>query len=306
MAKILPVCGAFVVGVALSFVLTRLPGPAGGRSVAARADSRRADYAYNRIICMSPAISEIVFWLGAGARVVGVSQHTKYPPEALAKPTCGGFFNPSYEQILALQPDLLITQGEAVKLTHFGRANGIEIVKVVTSDLESIFTETKRLGSLLQLEPEAELLCAEMRWRLAQVRARVARKAPVRVVLVIGREPGTLNNIHVVGPGTFLDDLVSVSGGRNVFSDLGRSYAVVSKEALLERAPDVVVELHGEGADEEQRQDEVRKLWQGLAPLPAVRNGRVYVIEATYAMIPGPRVIELAERLADLFHGGER
>ncbi|GAH56365.1 unnamed protein product, partial [marine sediment metagenome] len=106
--------------------------------------------------------------------------------------------------------------------------------------------------------------------------------------------------------GTFLHDLLGVAGGRNVFVDLPRDYAPINKETLLQRAPDVIVELHGEGGDLARLQREVRRLWQGLPTIPAVRQGRVHVVEATYALIPGPRVVELAERLADLFHGEEQ
>ena len=123
------------------------------------------------------------------------------------------------------------------------------------------------------------------------------------MILVIGRESGSLSDIYVVGGGTFLSDLIDVAGGRNVFADLHASYAVVSKEAILERAPDVVIELHGEGMDAAAALADVRDLWGALTPLPAVRTGRLYTIESTYAMIPGPRVVDLAGRLADILHG---
>jgi iron complex transport system substrate-binding protein len=251
---------------------------------------------------MSPAIAEIVFALGAGPRVVAVSQNTTYPPEALERPVCGGFFNPNYEAIVALRPDLIITQGIAVDMTGFARANGVELVTLDLRDLESIFSETLKLGRALQEEARAELLCAEMRYRLAQVRAGVSGRPPVRAMLVVGREPGTLNGIFAVGPGEFLNDLIYAAGGVNVFADLATPYAVVSKETVLERAPEVIVELQGEGGDPVERLQEARRLWGGLATLPAVRNGRVYVVEATYAMIPGPRVVVLAQRLAELLH----
>jgi len=304
---------AFFVGLAASFLLTRLPAaPAwntGRRpaesSLAASQPVPEREYRYRRIVCMSPAVAEIVFALGAADRVVGVSQHTRYPPEALKKPTCGGFFNPNYEMLLSLQPDLIITQGKAEALSHFANGNHIDILSLDLRDLESIFEQTAWAGRALQLEAEAELVCAEMRYRLAQVHPQISRKPIVPVVLVAGREPGTLNGITVVGPGTFLNDLIQVAGGRNVFSDLHTSYAVVNKEALLERAPQVVVELQGEGGDARAEQEETREVWKGFPSLPAVQQGRVYVVEASYALIPGPRVVLLARRLAEIFHEGD-
>ncbi|MHC5034378.1 MAG: ABC transporter substrate-binding protein [Planctomycetota bacterium] len=294
---------ALLVGLVLAFWLNSLPAPVAQPRQSSGAEGHGFDHRSRRVVCMSPAVAEIVFALGAGDRVVGVSQYTTYPPEATRKPTCGGFMNPNYELILSLQPDLILTQGEAEKLTSFGRDNGIEVVSLELRDLASIFTETRRAGAALELEARAELLCAEMRYRLARVRAAVERKPRVPVVLVTSRDAGALSRISAVGPGGFLHDLIEAAGGRNVFADLPRAYAVVSKEAILERAPELVVELHGEGADLAAGAREARELWSGLSTLPAVRQGRVHVIEATYALIPGPRVVRLAERLAEIFHG---
>lgn len=303
--KVVLVGGGFLVGILLSLWLGGLSPGTGLATLQPEQRSDQRRYRYRRIICMSPAVAEIVFGVGAGSRVVGVSQHTKWPPEAMDKPKCGGFVNPNYELIFSLEPDLLITQGLAEHMKEFAGTNCIDLVSLELTDLESIFTQTERVGEVLELEARAELICAEMRHRLAQVRVRVSDKPPVRVLLVAGREPGELSNIFAVGSGTFLHDLVQIAGGRNVASDLASGYGVVNKETLLARGPEVVVELHGEGGDQAHTEKEVRELWQGLAPLPAVQQGRIYVIEATYAMIPGPRVVQLADRLADLFHGDE-
>jgi iron complex transport system substrate-binding protein len=260
---------------------------------------------YRRVITMSPAVSEIAFALGAADRIVGVSQHTRWPPEAAAKPPCGGFFDPNEERILELEPDLIVAQGEAAGLARFARANGVALLTLELTDLESIFREMLRLGTELGRRAEAERRCADLRGRLEEVRRRVAGRPVVPVLLVTGREPGALANIGTAGPGTFLHDLIEVAGGRNVFVDVPFAYGMINKETLIERAPEVVIELHGEGRDARGAEREARRLWQGMPTLPAVGQGRVHVIESTYALIPGPRVVQLAERLADLLHGEE-
>jgi len=299
--RVLAVVAALAAGLALSLWLggrRSVGGPSrpasgvGGASVRCR-----------RVICMSPAVTEIVFKLGAGSRVVGVSQHTKWPPEALTRPRCGGYFNPNYERILALRPDLIITQGEAEDMRRFARDNGIELFSLQITDLESIFGAIQGAGRVLQLTDAARAVCAELRGKLEAVRQRVSGLPRVRALLVVSREREALNDIYVCGSGTFLDDVIRIAGGSNVAGDLVSSYGVISKEALLAREPEVIVELRGEGASDPAEQQRIRALWQGLAPLPAVREGRVYVLEATYAMIPGPRVVQLAEKLAELFHG---
>ena len=295
------VCAALLVGLALAYALGRVPAPSAGGGASPPAQGS-AEYRYRRIICMSPAVGEIVFAVGAGPRVVGVSEHTMWPPQALKLPVCGGFFNPSFERILSLKPDLVISQGEAADMRQFATANGITLELLSLTNLDSIMTESERIGQLLQVEPQAERLVAGMRARLDAVRSRVQGRPPVGVLLVTGRDQGSLSNIYTVGPKTFLNDLIVVAGGHNLFDDLPVDYGTINKETLLERKPGVIVELRGMTEDEAREQDDVRKVWQGLGMLPAVRNGRVYSVDATYAMIPGPRVVDLVEKLAELFH----
>jgi iron complex transport system substrate-binding protein len=291
---------ALLVGVTLAYALSRPAGPEEG------AVPHGPGYRHDRIICMSPAVSEIVFAVGAGPRVIGVSQHTKWPPEAMGLRRCGGFFDPNFEVILKLQPDLIIAQGEAADMRQFTRANGIDLELLALTDLESIFTEADRLGKLLQLEEQAGELVGGLRARMDAVRERVRGKRPVRALLVTGREPDSLSNISTVGPRTFLHDLIEAAGGLNTFADLPIDYGVVNKETLLARKPEVIVELQGMDSAETPDVDAVLALWQDLPTLPAVRDRRVYVIDASYALIPGPRVVDLAETLADFFHPGER
>ncbi len=293
---------ALLTGVAGGLLLNRIRPPRPARSAGVDPGASRPSYRYSRVVCMSPAVSEIVFALGAGPRVVGVSQHTRYPPGAAEKPTCGGFVNPNYERMVALKPDLIISQGEAAGLRRFAAERDIAFTALALTDLESIFAAIRQAGEALEVEARAELVASRMRYQLAQVRDRVSDRAPGRVLLVTGRQPGTLSAVHTVGSRSFLHDLLRVAGGRNVFDDLDREYATVSKEALVQRAPEVIVELHGEGGDQAGLQRQVRALWAGLASLPAVRDGRIYVVESTYALIPGPRVVDLAERLAGVIH----
>jgi iron complex transport system substrate-binding protein len=292
---------AFALGVALAYELGR-PGavPAGGAPEApASADG---GYRYRRIVCMSPAIAEIVFAIGAGQRVVGVSEHTAWPPAATKVPTCGGFFDPNFERMLSLKPDLIIDQGEAADIQKFADSNGIQLELVTLATLEAILSDTERLGDLLQVGPQAQRVVADMRRRLDAVRARVRGLPVVSVLLVTGHDEGSLRNTYTVGPHTFLSELIEVAGGHNAFADLPVEYGAVNREAVIARRPDVIVELRGMGRDAARTEADVRRLWATLGTLPAVQNGRVYVVDSTYAMIPGPRVVELAEEFAGLFH----
>jgi iron complex transport system substrate-binding protein len=256
-------------------------------------------------VCTSPAATELVYALSpseADRRVVGRSDFTTYPPEALAKPSCGGVINPNYELVLALRPDLIVTQGAAEDLQAFADRNGIALVSLTLTDLQSVLEALSRLGEVLGLEAEAEAARASLQSRLDKVAARCRGKSPVPLLLVVGREMESLTGIFAAGPGGFLDDVIRVAGGRNVCADLPSSYASVNREAIVAKAPEVIVELHGEGGDPDEEEQRVREAWEAMAMLPAVRNGRVYVVTSTYALIPGPRVVDLAERLADILH----
>jgi len=301
--KITLIGGALMAGIALSWLLGRVEfGFTASSPPAAQAAARGTQRTPQRIISMSPAITEMVFALGQGDRVAGVSQFTCYPPEALKKPQCGGFINPDRERILMLRPDLIIVQGAAEALSDFAGRNGIELLTLRIEDLGSIFGAIMQIGSALGCSARAELLCAQMRLRLARVKAAAEGKRPVSIFLVTGREPGTLNKIQTAGSGGFLNDLIRIAGGRNIFADIPRQYATVSKESLLRREPEVIVELRGEGELSQDEAARIRELWRALAPLPAARNDRIYLIGSTYAMIPGPRVVSLAEKLGDILH----
>lgn len=299
------VLGAFLLGVVLLWFLQNLsftapPGPGGS-------SEGRGSRSAQRVICMSPAVTEIIFALAQGDRVVGVSQYSTYPPEALKKPQCGGFINPNTELIVALRPDLVITQGTASDLIAFCRSRGIAVASLDLTDLDSIFSAINEVGRVLGCEPEAERLCSRIRLELARIRLQVADKKRPRVFVVIGREPDSLKNLQTIGSSSFLHDLVELAGGHNVFRDLSKAYPTVSKESLVQRQAEVIIELRGEGTIGEREMARIVETWSAMAALPAVRNGRVHAVGSTYALIPGPRIVRLAEELAATLHpaGGE-
>jgi iron complex transport system substrate-binding protein len=251
---------------------------------------------------MSPSVTEIVFAMGQGGRVVGISQYTTYPPEALKKPECGGFVNPNFERILELQPDLVINQGIAEKTNVFCQDRGIPFTSVELTDLESVFAAIRQVGHALAREEDADVLCARMRLRLADVAARVKGRPRPRVLLLVGRDSGSLRDLTVAGGGTFLHDVLQIAGGDNVFADV-KDYPAVSKESLLLRQPDVVLELRGEGMMGKEQLAEIVSIWNSMPTLSAVKNGKICAIGETYALIPGPRLVELADRIAEVLQG---
>ncbi len=250
---------------------------------------------------MAPSITEIVYALGQGDRVVGVSDFTTYPPEADDLPRCGGYMNPNFEIILSLNPDVVFVHGRPGDFKQFGKRYGIDIVSLEIDDLQSIYDSFRRIGDVLNAGEEAEELVNEMQTQLDELKNQVDEGwEPVRTLMVVGRAPSSLREIHVVGPGGFLHDLLELVGGENIMGDLKRQYSSVSKEIVAQRKPELIIELHGEGMMEEQEREKYLKVWQDMETIPAIKNDNIHVIEETFAMLPGPRSVKIAERIAKI------
>ncbi len=257
---------------------------------------------FERIVIISPALTEIVYAIGQGDRVVGVCDYTTFPDETEDLPRCGGVLNPSLEAILSLNPDLILTQGKAEDLKKFGERYGMAVISLELGDLGSIYDAIERVGDKLGSENEADGLVSGMKELVSAVEKRVEGRKPVDTLLVFGRDPASLREIHVVGDGGFLNDLLGTAGGNNIVGDVDREYFSISKEVILKEAPEAIIELHGKGDMEAAERKEYLSPWRRMDTVPAVKNERVYVIEETFAMLPGPRVVKIAEEMSRLLH----
>ncbi|MFP4058645.1 MAG: ABC transporter substrate-binding protein [Candidatus Brocadiia bacterium] len=294
----------FAAGVGIAFALHR--GPAPPHSEPGEPGAAAEGRVPRRIVVATPSLVECVYALGAGDRVVGVSGFATYPPQARAVAGVGGQVNPRLDRILALRPDLLVVQGEAEKLADFARQHAIPTLHLAMDSIEEVCASLRRLGAALGCEPQAERLVARIRYQLAAVRLRVAGRPRPRVFLCTGHTPGSLRSLSTAGGGTFLSQLLGIAGGRNVFSDVGLPYPTVSKDQLVERAPEVIVELRppmvpGRALSAAARRQLVAD-WARLPSLPAVRERHIHVLTDDFLLIPGPRMALTAERLAEVLH----
>ncbi len=291
------VCVAGVVGVILSFALSALDPPANPS-----AQSAAFGQIPQRIICLAPNITEAVFALGAGDRVVGVSQYAAYPPEATSKPRVGALYNPALERLVMLRPDLVIIQQKHEKVESLCRQRGIPVLTVSMTSVESIQAGIRTLGERLDRRETARALCSRIERDLADVERRVAGKPPVKVFLCLGRTPGSLKGLFTVGSRSFLSELIEVAGGQNIFADVQKEYPQVSAESLLARAPEVIIETYPSQELSQARRQRLLKDWRVMSALPAVREGRISFVTDDYVLLPGPRIGRIAERLAELLH----
>ena len=254
-----------------------------------------------RIVALAPSSVEIVCGLGAGDRLAGVGRFVSFPPELSDLPRVGGLYDPDLEQILSLEPDLLITRGASAALARLCSDNGIELYEDPTDTLSDLFRAIEEIGSRLGLPTQAEDLATRTRAELDQVRQRVADRPPVGVLLTM-RRLGPIRSIYTVGRGPYLNDLLEIAGGRNLFSNIDLPYPEVGGEQVLAAAPEVIVELMpGEDYDESDRLAAIEQ-WRALGPIPATASGRVHLVTADYAQIPSPRITLLARLLAGYLH----
>lgn len=252
-----------------------------------------------RIVTLAPNLTELAFALGLGPRVVGVSDYVTWPPEATKRPRLGGLFDPSLETVVGLEPDLAIllpSQSEvATRLEHAG----IDTLTVGIESVEDVARAARTIGGRCGAEAAGRELAERLHEELApRPLGRSPRTGrPLRVLLSIDRAPGRTESLLVAGPGTYLDELLTRLGAENVFADAPVRYPQVGMEEILDRAPEVILELRAEpiapDAGERLLDD-----WRRYPTLPAVQHDALTLIARSYTMVPGPRLPLLYNRLA--------
>ena len=256
----------------------------------------------HRIVSLVPATTEMLFAMGAGDRVAGVSSYDRYPPDVERLPRLGGLLDPNIERVLALKPDLAIVYHTQAELRQQLERAGIPVFPYVHRGLPDVTGTIRSLGTRIGFEAQARALAERIEGQLRTIRARVAGRPRPKSLLVFERERGSLRNINASGGYGFLHDMLDIAGSDDAVGDITRESVQMSTEMILARAPDVIIELHyGVSLGPAQIESE-RHVWDQLASVPAVKNGRVYLIVGDEYVVPGPRMAPATERLARLLH----
>jgi iron complex transport system substrate-binding protein len=256
-----------------------------------------------RLISLSPNITEIVVALGARDRIVGVSDFCQAHLPGGELPRCGAAVNPNFERILALQPDLLFFLGRMEKLQRFCADRGIRAVSVNVDGYDALRTEVARIGKELGAAKAAATLLGSLDRRLAAVRAAAREKDRPRCLVLLGRETGGLRRMMSVGGASFLSEMLAAAGGDNVFAGQAQPYFTPSREAILAARPEVILELRpGEKLADADRAA-VLADWKAETTIPAAARGRIAVLTEDFLVIPGPRMVDVAELLQSTLHG---
>ncbi len=240
-----------------------------------------------RIVSMSPNLTQIIFALGADDLLVGVDEYSVYPPAAAELPRMGSYMDPDLEALIASRPDLVLTVETDEGLGDKLKGLGIEYREFRNDTVLDVLESIESLGWLLNKKDKAEELSDDFLNASVEIRHALDGTERTRVALVVGRNTGRLQDIFVVGSGSFLSELLEFAGGENVFADQAVSYPQVGVESLIGADPDVIIDSTlAKGASEEEFV-KLKEDWNSLAGLKAVRNGKIIVAREGWFQIPG-------------------
>ena len=215
----------------------------------------------------------------------------------------GGFFDPNYEAIAALDPDLVILLEEhAIPREHF-REQGLRVVTVDHKTLSGVLDSIVSIARATAVPANGTRLVKQIRDRMAAVAQVTATRPRPRALVTLGRDPtaGKLSRICVAGHGSLYAGLLDLAGAENAYEGQ-LPYPQVSAEGVLSMNPGVIIEIVGPGEDEATTAATLRTQWQALAAVAAVRNEAIHVFHQDYANVPGPRFVRLLEDMARVLH----
>jgi iron complex transport system substrate-binding protein len=244
----------------------------------------------------------MLFAIGAGPLVVGVSSYDDFPPETKALPRVGALIDPDTERILSLRPDLVIVYVSQSELEAQLSRTGIRVFPYRHSGIDNVLQTMRDLGRATGHVTEADRATRDLRSQLDAIRARVRGRPRPRTLLVIGRDTGALRGVYASGGVGFLHELLEIAGGEDVFADVKREAVQPSNEMLIARAPEIIIELHAGDPPPAADLQRERGVWNLLASIPAVRNNRVQLLYGGYLVTAGPRMGQAAETLARVVH----
>lgn len=244
-----------------------------------------------RIVSLAPANTEILFAIGAGDRVVGVTSYDDYPAEVADIAKVGDFAGPNIEAIAAAKPDLVLaTTGVQADLITKLEELGATVIAVDPQNLEALYDDIAEIGQATGTTTAAEKVVSDMRSEVDKVRTEVSSAKTATVFIEIAQNP-----LFTVGSGTIIDELITIAGGQNIVTEPG--YVAYSTEQVVKSDPTVYMATKGSMSDPQQLAKRA-----GFKSLTAVKDGRVVVLDDNLVSRPGPRIVEGLKQIAEGLH----
>ena len=256
----------------------------------------------HRIISTSPAITEILFAIGAGDRVVGVTDYCNFPKKACLLPSIGGPLNPSTEKWIALKPDLIILQDDSVVLNKHAKVFKIPTLEVSVNNLENILISIQVIADAMQAPKAGKQLVDKIKIQIDNYRTSIKKAKPRHVLMLLSDTNDPSRDLYAVGRNTFLNELLSIAGGENILPDTMATYPKISKEFIIAKSPEIIIEIGPTANLSNEGILNRKKAWTIYPTISAVKNDRLSVVGADYILIPGPRLVKILDILTRNIH----
>jgi iron complex transport system substrate-binding protein len=253
-----------------------------------------------RIVSLSPNLTQVIYALGYMDQVVGVTIFDEYPPQVIDLPKVGGWINPNYEAILALNPDLVVLmKDQDISFGDKLRTLGLKTFIAKSNDsIKDIIQAISDLGEILGESEEAKKLTLGIQSDLNEIEQKTKNTKKKSVMIVVGRNPGTLEDIYVIGRNNYMDELITLAGGENVVEN-ERNALKITKEAIFSYNPDVIIEINHQQID---REAEILAIWNTLKQVEAVKNNQVHILSSKVLLHPSQRIVDGAQTLTEILH----
>ena len=248
-----------------------------------------------RIVSMAPSLTEILFALGLDERIVAVSNGSDYPPEAMKLKKIGTFWEPDIEAVIASKPDLVVTLGFGRHKDFARRLEriGYDCLAVNIEKVEDLFDRIDEIGKATGAQVETQKLVVDMKKRMNLISSRIEKFEKVRVLYVVQREP-----LRIAGRDTFINEMIELAGGENAIGDTVHKYPPIGAEQLILCRAEVIIEPLMGGGDLAAAQQVALEFWNKYQEVPAVRTGRIYVIDGDAVSRLGPRLPGAIDKIA--------
>lgn len=254
-----------------------------------------------RIVSLSPSVTEILYGVGAWPQVIAVSQFCTYPEDVKNKPRVNGWDKTNLEQVMALKPDFVIgVDAQEPFLKDKLNGLGVRSLFLKSQTLADIFASIEEIGRATGHEQDATDLAAKTRGELNAVRKLVADRSHPRVLCVVDRVPGTIRDLYTATRGSYLDELITIAGGESIAPVAEHGYGKINKEAVLTLNPEVIIDMV-QGSKGNFGEDPVA-VWNELREVRAVRDKRIYSMADPSVIHPSQFVGHTAQLFARALH----
>ncbi|MFA5291995.1 MAG: helical backbone metal receptor [Phycisphaerae bacterium] len=261
--------------------------------------------ACERIVSLAPSTTEMLFAMGLGDKVIGVSEFSDYPPDAQKIQRVGALLNPNYEAIVAAKPDLVIVFDDMAGMENKFAALGIETLTVKHDSLNEILDSIGIIGLRCGKEEQANAIVSEIRNKISKIQSETADSNRPKVLICLGhdysQDPATRpQNIYIAGDDGFYSEMIKLAGGQNAYT--GKiSFPQVSFESIISMNPQIIIDIAPVQAKPTDSEITIKQ-WKNFSQVDAARNDRIYVFLENYTAIPGPRFILTLEKIARIIN----